>query len=52
MSLEVKCLLRGEREMSFKITKFNAEDKRNLVMEGEVIFQDAKVEYSKVDGAI
>jgi hypothetical protein len=38
--------------MSFKITKFNAEDKRNLVMEGEVIFQDAKVEYSKVDGAI
>jgi hypothetical protein len=38
--------------MFLKITKFNVEDKRNLAMEGEVFFQDAEVESSKVDDVI
>lgn len=38
--------------MIVRMAKFNVEDKITLAMEGEVIFQDAKVESSKVDNAI
>jgi hypothetical protein len=34
------------------MVKFNVKDKRNLAMEGEIIFQDAKDESCKVDDVI
>jgi len=38
--------------MFLKIAKFGVENKKNLTMEGEVFFQDAEVEFSKVDDVI
>jgi hypothetical protein len=50
--LEVKSLSRLDCEMIVRMAKFNVEDKITLAMEGEVIFQDAEVELSKVDNVI
>jgi hypothetical protein len=38
--------------MSLKFAKFNVEDKKNLAMDKEFVFQDDEVESSKVDDAI
>ncbi len=51
-TLEAKSLSRLDCEMIVRMAKFNVEDKITLAMEGEVIFQDVKVELSKVDNAI
>jgi hypothetical protein len=39
-------------EMMIRMVRFNVKDKRNVTMEGEIIFQDAKVEPCKVDDVI
>jgi hypothetical protein len=38
--------------MKIRMARFNVKEKRNLTREGEIIFQDAKVESCKVDDVI
>jgi hypothetical protein len=38
--------------MKIKMAKFKVKNKRNLAMEGEIIFQDVKVESCKVNDVI